>query len=218
MLKKEVVAFLQNKTDGELFLRKRENLRIRSEFEEFKKQQARRKKKLKTEIEISLFRKVLPIMDNFKFMLEKGAAEDHQNNLDGLILIYKELSQFIEKEENEIGQLQKKHKELQGIIPPSATIPDINNTPKIEPMPSRQTTSENIEMRSDSTTQRKKTASIQSKHLPQHRNTFKNRPFAPLPDSPPRSTVDIFHITLNRVLLFMFLGLLIGYISFILIH
>lgn len=218
MLKTDNITVLRKGTDGEIFTRQKENLKLKSDFDEFKKQAIRRKKELKTEVEISLFRDLLPILDNFKFMLDKGEVENHQSNLDGLHLIYKELSQFIEKEEKEIEELRRKNSLAQDDDHRPTSSPTLNHKPRIKPPLSWNTIVENSEVHSEKTPGNIHKTRIKTNQLPQKVEDSGKSSDAYEPLFQSFFSLDLLQITFKRLLLFLAFGLLIGYLAFNLIN
>ncbi len=76
-----------------------QNLRIRAEFANFKRRVEREQGELADYIKSKIFQKLLPILDDFKMMIEKSSTEhDETSILEGAKMIYEKFSQVLEKE------------------------------------------------------------------------------------------------------------------------
>ncbi len=76
-----------------------QNLRIRAEFANYKKRVEREQQEFATYIKGEMIKKLLPVVDDFKSMLERSEeGENERSVLEGARLIYEKLVQILEKE------------------------------------------------------------------------------------------------------------------------
>ncbi len=76
-----------------------QNLRLRAEFANYKRRVEKEKEEFALYIKAELFKKFLPVLDDFKNMIEKTQTGDNnQSVLDGVKLIYEKFQQILERE------------------------------------------------------------------------------------------------------------------------
>jgi molecular chaperone GrpE len=93
--------FLQTEITLEEKLKEYEeqNLRIRAEFANYKRRVEREQTDFIKFIKGEILKNMLPVLDDFKMMLEKSSnGENEQSVLEGAKLIYEKLRQVLEKE------------------------------------------------------------------------------------------------------------------------
>ncbi len=76
-----------------------QNLRIRAEFSNFKRRVEKERLEMADFIKGELIKKLLPVLDDFKMMLEKAqAGQNEQSVLEGAAMIFEKLLQILERE------------------------------------------------------------------------------------------------------------------------
>ena len=76
-----------------------QNLRIRAEFANYKRRVEREQTEFIKFIKGEILKNMLPVLDDFKMMLEKSSnGENEQSVLEGAKLIYEKFRQVLEKE------------------------------------------------------------------------------------------------------------------------
>lgn len=85
--------------DEQLAALEEQNLRLRAEFANYKRRVEKEKEEFALYIKAELFKKFLPVLDDFKNMVEKTQESDSsQNVLEGAKLIYEKFRQVLERQ------------------------------------------------------------------------------------------------------------------------
>lgn len=74
------------------------NLRLRAEFSNYKRRIEREQAEFSNYLKGELLKKFLPVLDDFKMMVDKGNSGSEESTLEGAKIIFEKFQQILEKE------------------------------------------------------------------------------------------------------------------------